>query len=152
MGDLYRGDAMRQSLTFLLGLLLLCTGWGCRSSSDQKNKAIVRINIVDDPYSLDPRKSMDLKGSSLLKMLFEGLTRTNAQDVPELALAEDVEISSDLKTYTFKLRESVWSNGDPVTAFDFAYAWKKALSPSFPSDSAFHLYVIKNAKLAKRAK
>lgn len=95
---------------------------------------------------------MDLKGGSLLKMLFEGLTRTNACDVPELALAEDLEISSDLKTYTFKLKESVWSNGDPVTAFDFAYAWKKALSPSFPSDSAFHLYVIKNAKRAKEGK
>ena len=82
----------------------------------------------------------------------EGLTRVNPSEKIDLALAESVDTSADLKTYTFHLKDSAWSNGDPVTASDFAYAWKKMLSPDFPSDTAFHLYVIKNAKAAKEGK
>jgi oligopeptide transport system substrate-binding protein len=90
-----------------------------------------------------------LHSQIIVKMLFEGLTRVNKNSKPELALAAAIEISSDLKTYTFHLRPSQWTNGDPVTAEDFVYAWKKLLDPSYYSDMASQLYVIENAKQAK---
>jgi oligopeptide transport system substrate-binding protein len=82
-------------------------------------------------------------------MLFEGLTRLNVQEKVELALAESVSISEDMKTYTFELRPSSWSNGDPVTASDIAYAWRKVLDPQFRSAQADLLYCIKNGKACK---
>ena len=79
-------------------------------------------------------------------MLFDGLTRVNREDKVEMAIAEKVEISEDGLTYTFTLRDAKWTNGDPVVAEDFIYAWKRALNPATPADSAFQLYSIKNAK------
>lgn len=111
---------------------------------------ILRINLTEDPQTLDPRAVRELNDWALMRMFFEGLTRIDKDEKASLALAKEVEISPDLKTYTFHLRSSRWSNGDPVTAEDFAYSWKKILDPSFPSDYAFQLYVLKNGKAAKQ--
>lgn len=137
--------------------LLICCGLlfsGCSSSSkiDQKKTQALRLNILSDPTTLDPRKARDHTAMTLMRMLFEGLTRVNAEDKAELATAEKVHISDDLKTYTFFLRKSYWTNKLEVTAGDFAYSWKKILDPKFPSDMAYQLYVIKNAKEAKEGK
>jgi oligopeptide transport system substrate-binding protein len=120
--------------------------------SPKMPKQILRINIADEPHSLDPRKARQLSDLTLIRMLFEGLTRIGPSEKPEPALAQEIIVSNDLKTYTFKLRPSKWSNGDPVVAEDFIYAWKKSLDPTFVSDNASQLYVIKNAKLAKEGK
>ncbi|HEY5235439.1 MAG TPA: peptide ABC transporter substrate-binding protein, partial [Rhabdochlamydiaceae bacterium] len=127
----------------LLALLVGCTA---------KKDNVVRVNLGAEPATLDPRKARDLQAMTLARMFFEGLTRVNQEDKAELALAEKVDISSDGKTYTFTLRAAKWSNGDPVTANDFVYAWTKVLEPHFPADQAFQLYVIKNAKAAKEGK
>jgi len=82
-------------------------------------------------------------------MLFEGLTRMTPSSTSELAIAKDVSISMDKMVYTFLLRKTFWSNGDPVTAHDFEYAWKTLLQPDFPSPDASLLFPIKNAKAAK---
>ncbi len=135
--------------------LLLLMGVGCQSQPHKEKDSsakTVRINIKDEPQSLDPRKVRSLHAVTIVRMLFEGLTRVNLHDKPELALADSMHVSSDLKTYTFSLRESVWSNGDPVTASDFVETWKKTLSPEFPSDTAFNLYAIKNAQAIKEGK
>ena len=137
-------------------IILLATEIGCQSLS-QKNKkknvsSTLRLNIQEDPQTLDPRRARSLVDQTLVRMLFEGLTRVGKEEKAELALADHVNVSDDLKIYTFYLKESVWANGDAVLASDFAYAWKKTLSPDFPSDLAFHLYVIKNAKKAKEGK
>ncbi|NRA90646.1 MAG: peptide ABC transporter substrate-binding protein, partial [Simkaniaceae bacterium] len=66
--------------------------------------------------------------------------------------AESYEVTDDKKTYTFKLCESYWSNGAPVVAYDFEYAWKKVLSPGFASPFAYVFYPIKNGKKAKEGK
>jgi oligopeptide transport system substrate-binding protein len=147
---------MNRYLKYTISLILLAVGFGCQSPSQKNNtdhfSQRLRINIQDEPQTLDPRKARSLSGQTLVRMLFEGLTRVNKEEQAELALASSVTISSDLKTYTFRLKDSIWSNGDPVVASDFAYAWRKMLSPDFPSDTSFHLYVIKNAKAAKEGK
>lgn len=146
---------MRQpasSIPFFCFILLLLVG--CQFSGPQKQSSIQKIciNIGDDPQTLDPQKVRNLKDITLMKMLFEGLTRVNKEGIPENALAERIELSEDGKTYTFFLKKSEWSNGDPLQASDFAYAWKKIISPDFLSDTAFQFYVIKNAKEVKEGK
>ncbi len=128
--------------TFLL--LLLATG--CQSEKGHK----LKVNLGGEPQTLDPRKAKDLQSQTVVQMCFDGLTRMDPQDRPQLAVAERLEISSDGKIYTFYLRDCSWSNGEKVTADDFAYAWKKSLSPNFPSDRAFQLYPIKNAESVKK--
>lgn len=126
---------------------------GCSSPQKGEHKRIAaRINILNDPNTLDPRKARDLSSQTLVRMFFEGLTRVGKNEKAELALAKSVSFSSDLTTYTFHLKDAQWSNGDLVTAFDFIHAWKTMLDPAFPSDTAFQLYVIKNAKAAKEGK
>jgi oligopeptide transport system substrate-binding protein len=146
---------MRSLLIPFCLLIVSIFGIGCQSSSKVSNSVsqpTVKINIGDEPQTLDPRKARDLQGQTLVRMLFEGLTRVGPSEKAELALADRVEVSADLKKWTFHLKESFWSNGDPVTAFDFVYAWKKILTPDFPSSTSFHLYPIKNAKDAKSGK
>ncbi len=139
-----------------LSLILTAIGFGCQSPSSEGATKMpgntIKINIVGEPQTLDPRKVRDLKCQTIARMLFEGLVRMNRDENIELALAQSVDVSTDLKTYTFHLKDSVWSNGDPVTSFDFMHAWKKMLSADFPSDTAFHLYVVKNAKAIKDGK
>lgn len=87
-----------------------------------------------------------------MKQLFEGLMRIDAEGIPQPALAERVEISEDLLTYTFHLRDALWSDHSPVTSEEFASSWRKALSPSFASDYSYMLYPIKNAQEIREGK
>ena len=128
-------------------LLLLLPLLFCACQSSQKST--LRVNVGAEPQTLDPRKGRDLQVVTITRMFFDGLTRAGKDDKAELAVAERVSVSEDLKTYTFHLKDTHWSNGEPVTANDFAYAWKKVLDPKFMADNAFQLYVIKNAKKAK---
>jgi oligopeptide transport system substrate-binding protein len=106
----------------------------------------LKINLLDgDPPSLHPHFVTDLRGRSLLKNLFEGLTRVNEKDQVEMAGAEKVEVSSD-NVYTFTLRPHTWSNGKPVTAYHYEATWKRALSPHGLCQRADLFYVIKNAR------
>jgi len=147
---------MEKHFNILAFFLVLLTVAACQPAKE-KNRASVsaqalRINILDEPQTLDPRRARDTTSLTITRMLFDGMVRVNKEDKIELALAEKVDVSEDLKTYTFYLRDSFWTNGQKVTAHDFAYAWKKVLDPKFPADNASQLYVIKNAKLAKEGK
>jgi oligopeptide transport system substrate-binding protein len=110
----------------------------------------LRINIVPERSSLDPRLGNRRRSGNLIKMFYEGLTRIGQEGYPELAIAEHIDVSRDRKTYTFFLRESCWSNGFPLTALDFEYAWKKMLEPEFDGPYAYFFYPIKNARAAKQ--
>lgn len=129
-------------------LALLVVSVSCSS----KTHDALRMNIGGEPHTLDPRKARELQSMTIVKMFFDGLTRMNREEIAELAVAEKVDVSEDGKIYTFHLRNAVWSNGDKVTAHDFMYAWSKVLDPHFPSDQAFQMYVIKNAKECKSGK
>lgn len=110
------------------------------------------LNMTEDPLSLDPRMVRTIKDLTIQKLLFEGLMRMDREGRPLPALAETVEISDDKLYYTFHLRDAKWTNGDPVLASDFIYAWHSLLDPKFPTDCAHMLFPIKNAKQIKEGK
>lgn len=118
---------------------------------DQSKLQILKIPY-SDVVSLDPRIGGDQTSSVYVKLLFNGLMRINQEGVPVCSVAESYDLFPDKKTYVFKLRESYWSNGSPVVAYDFEYAWKKVLSPGFMSPFAYVFYPIKNGKKAKEGK
>lgn len=117
-----------------------------------RDRQILRIGLEHSVVSLDPRIGGEGGSGDVLRLLFEGLMRFNQHGKVENALAEAVEISPNLKEYTFRLRSSLWNDGSPVSAYDFEYAWKNILSPDFKTSFAYFFYPIKNAQAAKEGK
>lgn len=107
---------------------------------------LVFINGAE-PETIDPAIVTDQVSMRVASALFEGLCRNNANGRPEPAVAERWDASPDRKTYTFHLRpDVVWSNGDPITARDFVFAWRRALEPATAADYASQLFIIRNAR------
>jgi len=109
----------------LLNLLVFLALTSCDQKKNRsENSQILRLNLTEDPVSLDPRAVRNLRDLTLVKQLYEGLMRIDQKGIPQPAIAESVEISDDLLTYTFHLREAYWTNRDPV---DFARNSKRAV-------------------------
>jgi oligopeptide transport system substrate-binding protein len=140
----------RSIIVFILFLSALFSSCGQERSSTFKRQHHLRMNVMREPSTLDPRQGSEFIGSTLQFYLFEGLTRLNTDYSVALAQAKSVELSEDRKTYTFHLRGTTWSDGTPVVAADFEHAWKKILTPEFPAANAPLLYLIKNAEQAKK--
>lgn len=140
----------RKLLFIALPLSIIFFNSCSTTQESTKPTQIFRMNLHSEPSSIDPRLVGDVMTLTVGKMLFEGLTRASLQGEIVPALAEKIEISPDKKTYTFFLRNAHWSNGKPITAYDFEYAWKSVLSPQFPAEYAHQLFVIKNAEKAKK--
>lgn len=100
-----------------------------------------------EPQSLDPHKSEGIPASRIHRDLFEGLLRDGIDSTPIPGVAESWTISDDGLLYTFKLRKNaLWSNGDPVTAHDFAYSWQRLLNPETGSFYSQTLAPVLNAE------
>jgi oligopeptide transport system substrate-binding protein len=108
---------------------------------------VLIFNAAEEPHALDPALSDDIGGLKILMHLFEGLANYDPMDAsPVPAAAESWELSADGTTYTFRLRPATWSNGDPLTASDFVYAWRRVVDPKTPSSYKDRMYLVKNAK------
>ncbi|MGG1753501.1 peptide ABC transporter substrate-binding protein [Bacillus pumilus] len=145
------------TLMLIFTLVLSACGFsgnksGDSTSSSGEAKTTLNVNISTEPFSLHPGLANDSTSGSVIRQTFEGLTRINAEGKPENAMASDIKTSADGKTYTFTLRDAKWSNGDPVTAKDFEYAWKWPLDPKNESQYAYQLYYIKGAEAANKGK
>ena len=106
---------------------------------------VMTIGWGADPPSLDPGIAEDTTSSHILTNLFDPLVKLNPDTLEaEAALAESWDIEGPL--VTFHLREDgTWTNGDPVTAGDFEYAWKRVLDPELASGYSYQLGGIKGA-------
>lgn len=114
---------------------------------------VLRLNNFTEPLSLHPGLITDVWSSNVIFQTFEGLTRIDKDGVPQPAIAEGIQASDDLLTYTFKIRDNAkWSNGDPVTAQDFESAWKWTLDAKNGSEYAYQLFYVKNAEAAFNSK
>lgn len=105
-----------------------------------------------EPESLDPSIVTGQPDGRVCLALFEGLTSRTAAGAIQPGMAERWEISPDGKTYTFHLRDAKWSNGDPVTAYDFEGTWERVLNPDFVSKYAEQLYYLDNGEEYKLGK
>lgn len=142
--------ALLLSVILVLGALLA----GCSSqsktatTSQGQSEQVLNLNLGEEPPTLDPQKATDEVSITVLNAVLEGLVRYNKDGKIEKGsgLAKDWKISDDGLTYTFYLRDAKWSDGNPITAYDFEYAWKRALDPKTGSQYAYQLYYIKGAE------
>ncbi len=120
------------------------TGAEDGAGSDAAPKQILNMIEGDEISTLDVAKDMSAVSANAMNSLFDGLFRYNDKDQPELALAQEYKVSEDGLTHTFILRDAQWSNGDPVTAHDFEYGWKRVMQEKGPYISLFELASLLN--------
>jgi oligopeptide transport system substrate-binding protein len=139
--------------TALASLLVLagCTKRETDVEAGIRTQTLIVGNYAE-PASLDPHLTNAVSENCILFSLFEGLTASDEQTMrPVPAVAERWDISPDGLLYTFHLRPSArWSNGDPVTAADFVFAFQRILQPEFGANYANQLWSIKNAQAFNR--
>lgn len=133
---------------FLLALLL--AGCGTReSAADQAAREGVLLQSLGaiDP-SLDPHLAQQLPEGAILRALLEGLVVPDPRTLePVPGVAESWTVSDDQLVYTFQLRaDARWSNGEPVTAQDFAGSFQRALTPALGAPNAYLMRVIAGAR------
>ena len=109
---------------------------------------VLNIAWGAEPPSLDPGLATDTTSSNVLLAIMDPLVKLNPDTLQaEPSLAESWDVSADGKTVTFHLsHDGKWTNGDPVTASDFVYSWKRTLSPELAADYAYQLYGIVGAQ------
>jgi oligopeptide transport system substrate-binding protein len=99
-----------------------------------------------EPPSLDPGLATDVTSSNILLNIMDPLVTLGGDLEPVPGLAESWDVSEDGKTVTFHLRsDGKWTNGDPVTAEDFEWSWKRTISPDLAADYAYQFYGIVGA-------
>lgn len=142
----------------LIGTLLVtgCGGGGTDTSKEtdegtgegtETGEKILRSNNSSEPGSLDPALAQGTHESWILENVFEGLMTFDENGELVEGMAESYELSEDELTYTFTLRDGItWSNGDPVTAEDFEFTWKRALDPELGANYANILYYIEGGE------
>jgi oligopeptide transport system substrate-binding protein len=143
-------------LTFglLLSVLAACSGneskepAGTDAKEEEKGEKVLNFLNPEAIPSMDPSLATDESSFIYLAATLEGLYRLDEKTQPSPGIATKHEVSKDGLTWTFTLREDAkWSNGDPVTAHDFVYAWQRAVDPATGSEYGPYMMngVIKNA-------
>ncbi|QCX33088.1 peptide ABC transporter substrate-binding protein [Caloramator sp. E03] len=136
-------------LTVILTIVMVGTLFaGCGSKGASNANQTLVYNLGTDSETIDPALNEAVDGATVIANAFEGLTRIGDDNNVKPGVAEKWEISADGTVYTFHLRkEAKWSDGKPVTAKDFEYAWKRALDPKLAATYVFFLTDnIKNAQ------
>lgn len=140
-------------LLFSIALLLTTCSKKQESAGGPSNAMLgeaaqfLRFQNIAEPEYIDPGLSSGNVETNIALALFEGLVQYNPKGGEPLpGVAERWTISGDQKVYTFYLRKTArWSDGKPVTAHDFGYAWERVLNPKTAAKYAFAHYYIKNA-------
>jgi oligopeptide transport system substrate-binding protein len=134
-------EFLRVSISFILmGILISC------SDAHVDQGRTFRMSVRAEPPTLDWTLATDSISVNLLTNLMEGLTQYNADLEPIPAVAKRWEFSEGGRVVTFYLRDDVfWSDGKPVTAFDFEYSWKRLLDPQTAAQYAYFLFDVENA-------
>lgn len=144
---------MRKNYSWLIAFVLVLSSVlaACSGGSDEKEskgKQVLNLVLSSDIPSMNSALATDLVSFEMYENVMEGLYRLDKDTKPVPALAEgDPKETDGGKTWTIKLRKDAkWSNGDPVTANDFVYAWRNVVDPKTASEYAFIMYDIENAQ------
>jgi oligopeptide transport system substrate-binding protein len=136
----------------IVSLALLAASCGGKSSNASKPKGgnnTITVNWGTEPPSLDPGLATDTTSANILQNIMDPLVKLGpAPSLKPLPnLAQSWTLSDGGKTVTFKLRsDGRWTNGDPVTANDFEYSWKRTISPELAADYAYQFFGIVGAQ------
>ena len=153
---------MKKKLILALATVMACASFaGCGSSSAQSTTSTsteatatvegyelaaeqtLKVNLGADPLTLDPQLNSAADGNHVINNAFDGLLReVDGEIVP--AAAESYTVSEDGLVYTFTLRDAKWSDGEPVTAKDFEFAWKRGADPVTASE---YMYIFESANI-----
>ena len=110
------------------------------AESTSAGSGTLNIMLETPVESLDPQLATDGTSFEVIADYTDGLMQMDADGAAVPACAESYEVSEDGTTYTFHIREdAVWSNGDPVTANDFVFAWQRAVDPANASEYSYML-------------
>ncbi|MFB9768508.1 peptide ABC transporter substrate-binding protein [Lactiplantibacillus modestisalitolerans] len=154
--------ATAAAVTVTAGVLL--TGCGSKSSSSSQNAGntsgdMAKTQVLNwsengqDITTLDPSKATDVISGTMISNSQEGLYRLGKNSKATPGIATKTKVSKDKLTYTFTLRKNAkWSNGDPVTAKDFVYGWRRTVNPKTASQYAYLYSGIKNADKITKGK
>ena len=131
----------------LVALGLALTACGSNSSkSGLADKQVLNWSYASELPSMDLSTATDTISFDQLNSTMEGIYRIGKNSKVEPGLATKAEVSKDGLTYTFTLRKNdKWSNGDPVTAQDFVYSWRRTVDPKTGSQYAYLFDGIANA-------
>ncbi|ORI05419.1 peptide ABC transporter substrate-binding protein [Mammaliicoccus sciuri] len=135
-------------LTMMLVAVLILSACSSGGGSKGKSDETLDLQINGDVPTMDSAMATDGLSFDMFFQTMEGLYTLDKDDKAIPAVAKgDPKITNDGKKWTIKLRDDAkWSNGDPVTAHDFVFAWRKVVDPDTASEYAYILYDIKNAE------
>jgi len=139
---------MKKIISLILAAMLVMTalvGCGGKEKAGGEGK-VMRYNLSSPTKTIDPTLNASVDGAIIIVNAFEGLMRLDENDKAIPGIAEKYEISEDGLTYTFHLRDAKWSDGEPVTAKDFEYSWKRALDAATASEYAYQMFYLKNGE------
>lgn len=134
---------MQTLMSRMLLIVVTCTILLGPSFADDV-KVLKRGNGAE-PYSVDPHRALMTAENNIIGDMLLGLYTEDARGKPALGAAESAETSEDGLTWTFKIRKHNWSDGTPVTAQDFVFAFQRVLAPETAAEYASVLYPVKNA-------
>jgi oligopeptide transport system substrate-binding protein len=133
-------------LSFVAVLMVVGCGGGDDESEDSGGEAAAADQTLKwglgSEYNLDPGLATDTTSAKLVLNIFDPLVKLDDELNAVPSMADSWDVNGKKVVYHLKTGTK-WSNGDPVTAKDYEYAWKRALSPELASDYAYQLYGIK---------
>ena len=125
--------------------LLFIIGVFCGCGENYKD-AIIYFELLETPKTLDPQTAQSDSELLIVRNIYEGLLREDADG--KIINGVCADYSYENLTYTFNLKDNVvWSNGDPVTAYDFEYAFRRAVNPKIKAPFVSRLFAIQNAEV-----
>ncbi|MDR3584443.1 MAG: peptide ABC transporter substrate-binding protein [Desulfosporosinus sp.] len=142
-----RGLTAVIAITLILGLVVTGCGFATNPSGTLAAKEMkMSFNFGIEPKTLDPQISDGVPEAIIELNMFEGLMRLDKDNLPQLAIASSVDVSVDGLVYTIKMKDTKFSNGDPLTAADFKASWLHALDPAAASTFSYQMFYIKNGE------
>lgn len=125
-----------------------CSGEKKTNVTEGTKNQILHIGNGTEPQGLDPHVVTGIPEFNIITALLEGLITEDPKTLePIPGMAESWTVSEDHKTYIFNIRKNAkWSNGDPVTAHDFLFSWKRLITPGLAAEYAYQLFYLKNAE------
>ncbi len=154
IGSTSKRPATAQWMVMFIGIVLSMLTLSCTNERETPAAAAARQKILllgngSEPKGLDPHLATGVPENQIISTLIEGLVSHHPSDdfIDAPGVAQRWESDLESRVWTFFLRsDAMWTNGDPVTAHDFVYAYRRMLTASLGARYADMLYVIKNAE------